>query len=218
MKKIKISEKGRIAYLCVLFLVLAFSLTAWRNSQNARRLIDNTASKTTEKTVTSTEVPTVKAVENPVSDVPDTRQSTTEESTEIKPLNYFVLPVDGKVLSHYSNGELVKNEQTNDWRTHNGTDFASNEGADVKAINNGIITAVYSDSLWGTVIEIDHGNRVTAKYCGLSEKVSVEAGEKVKAGEKIGTVGKIPLEPSSPHLHIEIRSGGVLINPVDILQ
>ena len=64
-----------------MFLVLAFSLTAWRNSQNARRLINNTASKTTEKTVASTEAPTVKAVENPVSDVPDTRQSTTEEST-----------------------------------------------------------------------------------------------------------------------------------------
>ncbi|MCR4563657.1 MAG: M23 family metallopeptidase [Clostridiales bacterium] len=217
MKKIKISEKGRIAYLCILFLVLAFSLTAWRTSQTARRLMGDTLSS--EKTaLTTTEPRTVKSVEIPVTNVPDTRENTTEETTLFKPLDYFVSPVDGKVLSHYSNGELIKNERTNDYRTHNGTDFAAEKDADVKAINNGIVTAVYSDALWGTVIEIDHGNRVTAKYCGLNENTSVDKGDKVKSGEKIGTVGAIPIESEKNHIHLEIRSGGVLINPIDIIQ
>lgn len=218
MKKIKISEKGRIAYLCVLFLVLAFSLTAWRTSQSARRLMGDTDFTVTVNDVTTTEKQTVKAVEIPVSNVPDTRESTTEETTtDIMPLQFFISPVEGKVLFDYSNGELVKNEQTNDWRTHNGTDYASQKNADVYSINNGIVTAVYSDSLWGTVVEIDHGNRVTAKYCGLNENPSVRKGDKVKSGTKLGTVGVIPIENNSPHIHIEIRSGGVLINPVDII-
>ncbi|MBO4339489.1 MAG: M23 family metallopeptidase [Clostridia bacterium] len=217
MKKIKISEKGRIAYLCILFLVLAFSLTAWRTSQTARRLMGDTLSS--EKTALTTTKPrTVKSVDIPVTNVPDTRENTTEETTLFKPLDYFVSPVDGKVLSHYSNGELIKNERTNDYRTHNGTDFAAEKDADVKAINNGIVTAVYSDALWGMVIEIDHGNRVTAKYCGLNENTSVDKGDKVKSGEKIGTVGAIPIESEKSHIHLEIRSGGVLINPIDIIQ
>ena len=217
MKKIKISEKGRMAYLCILFLVLAFSLTAWRTSQTARRLMGDITS-TTLPTIITTEQTTVKAVEIPVENVPDTREHTTEETTRFKPLDYFVSPVDGKVLSHYSNGELVKNEQTNDYRTHNGTDFAAAKDTDIKAINNGVVTAVYRDALWGTVIEIDHGNNVTAKYCGLNENVSVDKGDTVKSGQKIGTVGVIPLESEKSHLHIEIRSGGVLINPIDIIQ
>jgi murein DD-endopeptidase MepM/ murein hydrolase activator NlpD len=168
--------------------------------------------------VTTTEKQTVKAVEIPVSNVPDTRESTTEETTtDIMPLQFFISPVEGKVLFDYSNGELVKNEQTNDWRTHNGTDYAAKSGSDVFAINNGIVTAVYTDSLWGTVVEIDHGNRVTAKYCGL-EKVSVKKDETVLSGSKIGSVGVIPIESSSSHIHLEMRSGGVLINPVDVIK
>jgi len=219
MKKIKISEKGRIAYLCILFLVLAVSLTAWRTSQTARKLMGEAVESITSTTAAPFKEPeTLEAVEIPVTNVPDTREQTTEETTLFKPLDYFVAPVDGNVLVHYSNGELVKNEQTNDYRTHNGTDFAAKENADVKSINNGVVTAVYHDTLWGTVIEIDHGNRVTAKYCGLNENTSVDKGDTVKAGTKIGTIGKIPIESEKPHLHIEIRSGGVLINPIDIIQ
>ena len=218
MKKIKISEKGRMAYLCVLFLVLAFSLTAWRTSQTARRLMGETVSRTAPTTVTATEPSTVKAVEIPVENIPDTREQTTETTTAVKPLDYFVSPVDGKILSHYSNGELVKNEKTNDYRTHNGTDFAAEKDSEVRAINNGTVTAVYQDALWGTVVEIDHGNSVTAKYCGLNENVSVDRGDTVKSGSKIGTLGIIPVESEKTHLHLEIRSGGVLINPIDIIQ
>ena len=219
MKKIKISEKGRMAYLCILFLVLAVSLTAWRTSRTARRLLDGVTESTESVTVKTTAEPTtLKAVEIPVTDVPDTREQTTEETTLFKPLDYFVAPVEGNVLMHYSNGELVKNEQTNDYRTHNGTDFAAEENADVRAINNGIVTAVYTDALWGTVIEIDHGNNITAKYCGLNENVSVDKGDTVKSGSKIGTLGTIPIESEKPHIHLEIRSGGVLINPIDVIM
>lgn len=217
MKKIKLSEKGKMAYLCILFLVLAFSLTAWRTSENARKLMNDTANST-KLTVVTAEPTTAKPVEIPVTDVPDTREHTTEETTRFKPLDFFVSPVDGNVLLHYSNGNLVKNEQTNDYRTHNGTDFAAAKDAEAKAINNGIVTAVYRDALWGTVIEIDHGNNVTAKYCGLNENVYVEKGDTVKSGQAIGTVGIIPIENEKTHIHIEVRSGGVLINPIDILQ
>lgn len=218
MKKIKISEKARIAYLCVLFLALAFSLTVWRTSQSAKRLMDTdkTSAVTTQANVT--EKPTAKTVEIPVTDVPDTRNETTEPATEaVKPLDSFISPVNGKVLMHYSNGELVNNEQTNDWRTHNGTDFAAESGTEVYSINNGIVLAVYDDALWGTVVEIDHGNRVQAKYCGLTD-VKVKSGDRIKSGSVIAKVGKIPIESKAPHIHLEVRSGSALINPIDIIN
>jgi len=217
----KLSEKGKIAYLCVLFLVLAFSVTAWRTSQGTQRIIAGRFSQVSEETHerTTEKESEAKDANTPITNIPDQRPTTTEPQTLFEPLKHFSSPVNGKILKHFSNGELVKNESTGDWRTHNGTDIACKSGTAVKAINNGIVTAVYTDTFWGTVVEIDHGNGVTAKYCGLDANVSVEKDRIVKAEEKIGTVGSVPLESSEEtHLHIEIRVRSTLINPLDLLQ
>ena len=230
MKKPKLNEKGKIAYMCVAFIVLAISLTLFRTAQNSAKKLINSVTSTSDYSFTVTKMPSEEPADTPVTDVPDTRKAettaspetkpkTTEAATVFNPLDYFVSPVNGKILNHFSNGELVKNEGTGDWRTHNGTDIASDSGTIVVAVNNGVVTAVYNDALWGTVVEIDHGNKVTAKYCGLSENTRVKKGDTVKSGEEIGTLFAIPIESNIPtHLHIEMRSGGALINPIDLFQ
>ena len=219
MKHPKLSEKGRIVYLCVAFTVLAISVTLWRNAGILSSQTGNQPVITTRKIITTTEPLTVQIVENPVTDVPDTRQNEEKSTVLFEPLDRFIWPLRGPIIHGFSDGALVKNESTGDWRTHNGTDIAAEGGNEIAAINNGVVTAVYADALWGTVIEIDHGNLVTAKYCGLSPAGTVEKGEVVSSGQIIGQLGTIPVEGrDKPHLHIEIRSGGVLINPMDILE
>jgi murein DD-endopeptidase MepM/ murein hydrolase activator NlpD len=221
MKQPKLSEKGRIAYLCVAFIVLAISITLWKNAGVFSSQIQNRNEITTaERTsVTSTEPLTVIDAGNPVTNVPDTRESETETTVLFTPLDKFVWPLKGGILHQFSGEALVKNETTGDWRTHNGTDIAGEAGSEIRAVNNGVVTASYTDALWGAVVVIDHGNNVTAKYCGLSPVGAVEKGEVVSAGQIIGQLGSIPVEgKDKPHLHFEMRSGGVLINPMDLLE
>lgn len=130
----------------------------------------------------------------------------------------FALPIEGKVFTPYSNGELVKSETLGDWRTHNGVDIAADEGAAVKSACEGKVTSVKNDSLWGYVVEISHSDGVTSKYCGLSKQLSVKEGEQVKKGQVIGLVGYVPCESVMPtHLHFECKRDGKYIDPMSLM-
>ena len=127
----------------------------------------------------------------------------------------FVLPVPGEVFNRFSNGRLVKNDTLKVWRTHDGADFRAGRGEDVVAVQTGTVTAVRSDTLWGWVVEIDHGGGLTSVTCGLSEKVSVQQGERVSAGQVIGRVGRVPAELSLPsHIHLEMYRSGAAVDPL----
>lgn len=80
-----------------------------------------------------------------------------------------------------------------DWRTHNGTDYAGNIGDPVRAVNNGRVTRVYDDVLWGTTVEIDHLDGLTVRYCGLGKGSTVSEGDEVKINDKIGNLSEIAI-------------------------
>lgn len=151
--------------------------------------------------------------------VPHTQPATAEE-TSAQPDNLpftgsFALPLGTQILKDYSNGEMVSSKTMNDWRVHNGIDFAGAEDAEILAIQTGTVTNVYNDDMWGVVIEIDHGNTMTAKYCGLKSGTTLKKGETVKKGSVIGKLGTIPVEQADgPHLHIEITVNGVITDPL----
>ena len=85
----------------------------------------------------------------------------------------------------------------------------------MKAINNGVVKAVYDDVLWGTVVEIDHGQGMIAKYCGLGKGSTPEVGEKVKINDRVGNLGTIPIESADDvHLHLEILQDGKAVEPL----
>lgn len=127
----------------------------------------------------------------------------------------FSLPMEGGTDKPYSGGEMVPSKTMGDWRTHNGVDFKGSVGDPVKAINNGIVKAVYDDVLWGTVVEIDHGKGMLAKYCGFGKGSTVSVGDKVKINDKVGNLGEIPIEKAEgAHLHLEIYENGKLVDPM----
>lgn len=127
----------------------------------------------------------------------------------------FSLPLEAGIAKAYSNGEMVQSKTMGDWRVHNGVDFKGTVGDAVKAINNGVVKAVYDDVLWGTVVEIDHGQGMVAKYCGLGKGSTPEVGEKVKINDRVGNLGTIPIESADDvHLHLEILQDGKAVEPL----
>lgn len=130
----------------------------------------------------------------------------------------FSLPLEAGIAKAYSNGEMVQSKTMGDWRVHNGVDFKGTVGDAVKAINNGVVKAVYDDVLWGTVVEIDHGQGMIAKYCGLGKGSTPEVGEKVKINDRVGNLGTIPIESADDvHLHLEILQDGKAVDPLSAM-
>ncbi len=131
----------------------------------------------------------------------------------------FALPMGNDILKDYSNGEMVESKTMGDWRVHNGVDFAGSAGNEVVAVADGKITKVYDDSFWGTVAEIDHGNGMTVRYCGLKNGSCLPEGCEVKKYEKIGSLGHIPVEISDEdHLHVEVTVDGEYVDPLEALN
>ncbi len=125
----------------------------------------------------------------------------------------FRLPLDKN--SFWISSDFGKRKQpfTGQIKNHNGIDFAANEGTKVYAVKNGkVITCVKNDPTFGNYIIISHDNgKVTSVYAHLS-KINVKLYDEVKKGEVIGYVGQTGMA-TGPHLHFEIRQGGVPQDP-----
>ena len=99
---------------------------------------------------------------------------------------------------------------------HNGLDLIASQGTDVHAAAGGKVSAVLrSRRGLGNIIEIDHGNGYTTRYCLLAD-MKVSQGQRVRRGQKIGTVG-ISTSYPAPHLHFEVRYKGQVKDPVNYL-
>ncbi len=131
------------------------------------------------------------------------------------------VPIAGaSVINPYSGGELVKSETLGVWKTHDGVDIAAPTGTAVSAMMKGVVSEVKNDPLWGVCVVIDHGDSVVGHYCGLSENVTVKAGQEISMGEIIGQVGntadaECKLEP---HLHFGVTVGGAWTDPMKFIE
>ena len=173
--------------------------------------------------VEQTEQPLTEQANIGISGIADERIYTEPETTKIeenKPFSgSFALPMGTDIIKDFSNGEMVQSKTTGDWRVHNGVDFGGSAGNEVVAVSKGKVTKVYEDGFWGTVIEIDHGNGMTVKYCGMKEGSCLPEGAEVEKYDKIGTLGHIPIEISdADHLHLEVLIDGENVDPLKALN
>lgn len=121
-----------------------------------------------------------------------------------------------EILEPFSGSELVRSSTTGTWQTHNGTDIAAGEGAEVYAVSNGEIKNIENNALWGTTVVLDHHNGFMTRYCGLAPDLQVQEGQMIVSGEIIGTVGNADIESALPsHLHIEMKHHGRYVDPVE---
>ncbi len=130
----------------------------------------------------------------------------------------FSKPTEGKIAKEFSDKELVYSKTFGDMRLHSGVDIECKKGTSVSACGDGKILNIDESSQYGTVVSIDLGNGLTAKYSSLSN-LKVKAGDSVKAGDILGSTSTIPAECNDKdHLHFEIFKNGVAVDPFKALN
>ncbi|WP_430683946.1 M23 family metallopeptidase [Leptolyngbya sp. AN02str] len=103
---------------------------------------------------------------------------------------------------------------------HSGVDLQANAGDAVLAAGSGTVAFVGQQGAYGNLIVINHAQGLQTRYAQL-QSTSVTAGQTVRAGDRIGTVGSSG-SATAPHLHFEVRSnsdlGWVAQNPGDYFR
>ncbi len=100
---------------------------------------------------------------------------------------------------------------------HQALDIANPSQPPVLAADTG--TVIYAGCInwgYGCHVIIDHGNGYQTLYGHLSSYIP-NTGDSVSQGAQIGTMGSTG-RSTGTHLHFEIRSGGVLQNPLSFLK
>ena len=133
--------------------------------------------------------------------------------------DYYIWPTAGPIENGYSMEVPVFNRTMQDWRTHDGVDIATELGAQVKALTNGKVTAVYDDDLYGTTVVISHRGGLESVYSNLAAMPTVSVGDQVVVGQVIGAVGDTALCETGEvcHLHLAMRRDGESIDPTEFL-
>ena len=126
----------------------------------------------------------------------------------------FLRPVDsGNISAHYGQKGDV-------WSSgyHKGTDYAVPTGTPVYAAASGTVSKAHhggGSHSFGLYVAIEHGNGYTTIYAHLSQ-VLVRPGETVSKGQLIAKSGESG-HVTGPHLHFEVRKGGVAVSPGALL-
>jgi len=94
---------------------------------------------------------------------------------------------------------------------HAGVDFAGKEGADVIAVASGVVVFAGVRSGYGKMIELNHGGGYKTRY-GHHQDLLVEAGDVVKRGQVIGSIGSTG-RSTGPHVHFEVLKNGKKVDP-----
>lgn len=124
-----------------------------------------------------------------------------------------------KDMSYVQAGASVGEKQNPVYKlpmTHKGLDLIAAQGTDVFAAAGGTVSKVVrSRKGLGNVVEINHGNGYATRYCLLAD-IKVSNGQRIRRGQKVGTVG-ISTSYPTPHLHFEVSYKGETKDPVNYL-
>lgn len=100
---------------------------------------------------------------------------------------------------------------------HRGLDIDGKNGDPIFATNDGVVVLVADDFYYvGNAVFIDHGAGLFTLYFHMT-KTGVKEGERVKRGQKIGSIGKTG-RVTGPHLHFGVKLADTYVNPMDLLR
>jgi murein DD-endopeptidase MepM/ murein hydrolase activator NlpD len=128
----------------------------------------------------------------------------------------LLMPVTGKVVAGFGwqySGAL------NQWYYNPGITIAAPEGQGVYAAWGGTVKQAQTGTPAGGVVTVDDGNGFTTTYSHLGQ-VLVKAGQTVKQGQKLGTVGAASIysRQSGSHLDFGVMHGNTPTDPMSYLH
>ncbi|MAJ23637.1 MAG: peptidase [Candidatus Pelagibacter sp. TMED64] len=129
--------------------------------------------------------------------------------------NKFIYPLENAIVTGVYGSQRILNGKPK-W-PHYGIDFAAEEGTNIKAMLDGVVTLVEPDLFYtgGTLI-FDHGHGISTLYMHM-KKILVKKGQKVNQGDIIGTVGSTG-RSTGAHLDIRLNWFNVRLDPETALN
>lgn len=124
-------------------------------------------------------------------------------------------PVDGDVIFEFAVDKLVYSVTLDQWTTHAAVDLAADAGTPVKCVFSGTVSEVKKDDALGFTVKVEHANGRTTLYANLGEDIRVKVGDRVNAGDVLGTVGTSAISECAlkPHVHFAVFVDGVPKDP-----
>ncbi len=218
-KKVKLDARGQKILISMIMLLL---LTTTLNI----RYKDYLNLEEYGKDVSSISV-VASADENKEMKLPDDNVIATkaEEKVVVLPKKkeklVFSSPLNNaQIQKMYSIDKVIYSKTLQQWKTHDGIDVVSASSSDVKSIEKGVVSNVYTDSFYGTTIEIEHINGYKSVYSNLDENVYVNIGESVIKGQKIGKLGNTSVGEylDDEHLHFMLYLNDKSVDPTYIFN
>lgn len=125
----------------------------------------------------------------------------------------FIQPVEGEITTEFGMLRTVNGVPSD---RHSGVDIAADRGTPVKAANSGKVLFAEKIALTGNTVCIEHGLGLKTWYYHM-DSLDVKAGDMVKKGQIIGTVGSTGFS-TGPHLHWAASVFDVYINPWSLID
>jgi len=119
-----------------------------------------------------------------------------------------IWPVDGRLMSYFGHRS---DPFSGDGAFHTGVDISVSSGTAVRAAADALVVSAEWAGRYGRLIVLDHGNGFQTYYAHLS-RFDVISGQWIRKGEIVGRSGATG-RVTAPHLHYEVRRGGIPINP-----
>jgi len=101
-------------------------------------------------------------------------------------------------------------------KMHYGVDISAIEGSYIYSIMKGVVSKKGYGSGRGNWIEVDHKNGYSSRYLHCNS-IFVEKEDSVSLDTVIASVGSTG-KSTGPHLHLEVRKDGRIIDPMEIMK
>jgi murein DD-endopeptidase MepM/ murein hydrolase activator NlpD len=134
----------------------------------------------------------------------------------ISTANPLMMPVQGRIETEF--GWQYSGVQ-NEWYYNPGITIAAKAGTPVKAAWAGTVENVQANPQTGVEVMVNDGDRFETVYAHLG-KADVKAGQALKQGAVVGTVGpnNIYSHQTGAHVDFELYHAGLASNPVAYLH